>query len=375
MEAPVEALPTTLTSNVTAVRNATFLKTETEGNSGFGKPDNTDSLVLLLYSKKDAPISFAAIVSVATVLILLGVLVNGTICFVMVRGKRYRKNTSNFFILHLSVTELVVRLLIFLTVVCLLFVTWEIESVQCKLLRFFSTSFSSAIFLSLVAIAFDRYQNIIYPMKTLKSDKKPVRLVFLVWFCAITVSIPCSLSVKSIAIKETPEAQGLHFESYPDRKLCDISQNAMGQVSTTLYFILAFLIPVAVIFALYLKIAISLHQRSNKGVVHKVVARSKSKAVRMLVVAVLGYVLSLGPSTLFFMMRSYGYLENMSFEDKLILTWVVEFVTLTSSLGNPIIYSYYNGDFRKELFKVIFETTMTATKPNLPPSTAAAGKH
>lgn len=353
----MEALPPTLRPNVTAVRNSTILndETETEGNSELGRPDFTGSVVLLLHSKKEAPISFAAILSVATVFILLGVLVNGTVCFVMLRGKRNRRNTLNFFVLHLSVTELVVRLLIFLTVVCSLFATWEIESVQCKILRLFSTSFSSAVFLSLAAIAFDRYQNIIYPMNALKSNKNPVHLVFLVWLCAITISIPCVVSVNSISIKETPEAQGLNFESYPDSKLCDISQNAMGQVSTTLYFILAFVIPVAAIFALYINIAIFLHRRSNSGIMHKVVARSKSKAVRMLIVAVLGYVLSLGPASLFSMLRSYGYLGSMSFEDKLTLIWVVEFVTLTSSLGNPIIYSYYNGDFRKELVKCYFQ--------------------
>ena len=188
---------------------------------------------------------------------------------------------------------------------------------------------------SLAAIAFDRYQNIIYPMNALKSNKNPVHLVFLVWLCAITISLPCVLSAKSISIKETPEAQGLNFS---DSKLCDISQNVMGQVSTTLYLILAFLVPVAAILALYMKIAIFLHRRSNSGIMHKVVARSKTKAVRMLIVAVLGYVLSLGPASLFSMFRSYGYLGSISFEDKLTLTWVVEFVTLTSSLGNPIIY-------------------------------------
>ena len=138
-----------LRPNVTAVKNSTLLNNETENEGGnrTGNPDNTGLIVVLLHSKKEAPISFAAILSVATVFILLGVLVNGTICFVMLRGKRYRRNTSNIFILHLSVTELIVRLLNFLTVVCSLFATWEIESVQCKFLRLFSTSFSSAIFL------------------------------------------------------------------------------------------------------------------------------------------------------------------------------------------------------------------------------------
>ena len=320
--------------------------------NGRGNPDKTGVIVLLLRSHKETPISFATILSIATVLIVLGILVNGAICHVMLRGKRYRKNTSNFFILHLSVTELVVRLFIFLTVVYPYVITSEIESIQCKLLRFFSTIFASAIFVSLVAIAFDRYQNIVYPMKALKSKRKPLHLALLVWLYAATVSSTSTVGARSISIRDTPEAQGMDFNnSAADRMLCDIPQNVVGQFSTTSHFILVFLVPLVVIFVLYTKIAIFLHQRSNNGMMHKVAARSKSKAVRMLIVTVFGYVLSLGPAALFSMLRSYGILRSMSFRDMLTVSWVIELVTLTSSLGNPIIYSYYNGDFRKELVK------------------------
>ena len=335
-------------------RNLTSEKenTQKEGDREIGNPDKTGVIVLLLRSHKEAPISFATILSIATVLIVLGILVNGAICYVMLRGKRYSKNTSNFFIMHLSVTELISRLFIFLTAVYSYVITSEIESIQCRLLRFFSTIFASAVFVSLVAIAFDRYQNIVHPMKALKSKRKPLHLALLVWLYAATVSITSTVGARSISIRDTPEAQGMDFNnSASERMLCDTSQNVEGQVSTTSYFILAFLVPVIVIFVLYTKIAIFLHQRSNNGMMHKVAARSKSKAVRMLIIIVFGYLLSLGPAALFSMLRSYGILRSMSFRDMLTVSWVIELVTLTSSLGNPIIYSYYNGVFRKELAK------------------------
>jgi len=71
----------------------------------------------------------------------------------------------------------------------------------------------------------------------------------------------------------------------------------------------------------------------------------------MLILAVIGYALSLGPGALLAMLRSYGNLNNTSFYQKFAVSWMVEIVQLTSSLGNPIIYAYYNGDFRKELIK------------------------
>ena len=60
-------------------------------------------------------------------------------------------------------------------------------------------------------------------------------------------------------------------------------------------------------------------------------------------------MLSLGPAVILVMLRSYGVFNNTSFDVMLLVNWVVEFATYTSSLGNPLIYAYYNGDFRKEL--------------------------
>ena len=272
--------------------------------------DNAGILVLLIRSRKEAQLWFSSTLSIAIFLFVVGIVANGVICFVTIRGKRYKKNTSNFFILHLSVTELVLCLLIFSIVLYFLITTSEIESVQCKFLSSFSNTFASATFISLAAIASDRYQNLVYPMKALKSKRKPVHLV---WLYAILISIPSVVSVKSISIYEIPEAQGMDCENCTDMEICDMPQNTIGKVSTTSYFVFAFLVALILILALYSKIAIVLHQRSNNGIMHKVAARSKSKAVRMLVLAVFGYTLSLGPAWLFAILRSYGNHNNTSF--------------------------------------------------------------
>ena len=327
-------------------------------------PDNNGVLVLLIRSRKEAQLWFSSILSIAMFLFVFGIVANGVICFVMLRGKRYKKNTSNFFILHLSVTELVSRLLIFPIVVFSVITTSAIESIQCKFLVLFSNTFASATFISLAAIATDRYQNIVYPMKALKSRRKPVYLVFIVWLYAIVVSIPAVVSVESISIYEIPEAQGMDCKNCTDMEICDVPQNAMGQVSTTSYFVLTFLFPLILIFLLYTKVAIVLHQRSSNGIMHKVAARSKSKAVRMLVLAVFGYALSLGPASLFVTLRSYGNFNNTSFHKLFTVSWMVQILTLASSLGNPIIYAYYNGDFRKQLLKQFCRNNTKSSEPS-----------
>ena len=106
-----------------------------------------------------------------------------------------------------------------------------------------------------------------------------------------------------------------------------------GQVSTTVCFVFAFLVPLIVIFVLYTKIAFFLHQRIKIGMMHEVAARSNSKAVRMLTVAVLAGALFLGPAAFFAMLRSYGLFKSFSFGDMLNISWAIEFLTMTSSLG------------------------------------------
>ena len=312
----------------------------------------TGSTFLLIRSYEEARNIFAIIISVNLLVIVSGIIVNAGICYVMLRGKRYKRNTSNFFIAHLSVVELVFRLLVFPLIIFFAVPASGIETSQCKLISFLSMTSASAIFVSLVAIATDRYQSIVHPLKKLKSERKPVLLLCLVWLYAAIVSCPPVISVDSVPVLEIPEARGMACENCTDKKLCDIPQSPLGQSSTTLYFLLAFVVPLSVIFVLYTMVAIVLHQRGNNGMMHQVAARSKSKAVRMLIITVFGYVLSLGPAVVIAMLRSYGVFNEAPFGIMLLVSWIVQFITYTSSLANPLIYAHYNGDFRKELLRI-----------------------
>ncbi|CAH3197528.1 unnamed protein product [Porites evermanni] len=224
----------------------------------------------------------------------------------MLRKKRYNRNGSNFFIMHLSMVELFYRSLVFPIIVIFAIPAIGITDIQCKAIAFFSKTCSTAIFGSLVAIAIDRYQNIVHPLQKLKSRRKPVLLVSLLWLCATVLSCPFVASVESISVLEIPEARGMSCNECAHQKICDIPQNVLGHSSTTLYFFCAFVVPLMIISVLYIKVAIFLHQRSNNGMMNRVAARSRTKAVRMLVLIVLGYVFSLGPSVFLAMLRSFG---------------------------------------------------------------------
>ena len=79
--------------------NSTGNETQDKGEPN-RRIDKTCVILVLFRLHKEAHASFPNILSIAMVLIALGIIVNGAICFVMLRGKRFKKNTSNFFILH-----------------------------------------------------------------------------------------------------------------------------------------------------------------------------------------------------------------------------------------------------------------------------------
>lgn len=314
---------------------------------------NPGSTLSLIRSYQEARNVFAISLSLNLLLIVLGIIVNAIICYVMLRGKRYKRNSSNLFITHLSVVELVHRLVIFPILISFAIPASGIQSFQCKVVSFFSHVSASAIFVSLVAIAADRYQNIVHPLANLKSNRKPSLLLIVVWVYATVVSIPTVFSVKAVPASEIPEAKGMICDAdCAGKKLCDIPQNSLGRFSTTLYFLLAFVIQLVVIFIFYNKIAIFLHNRGKNGMMHKVAVRSTSKAIRMLIITVLGYMISLGPRVVMAVLRSYGIFNGTSFAAMFLFHALVDFASYSSSMGNPLIYSYYNGDFRKEIVRV-----------------------
>ena len=326
--------------------------------------DTRGSTLLLIRSYEEARIAFAVILSINLLVILSGIIVNAAICYVMLRGKRYKRNSSNFFITHLSVAELIYRLLVFPLIIYFAVPASGINMYQCKAVSFFTKTSASAIFVSLAVIAIDRHQKIVYPLKSLKSKRKPFLLVCLCWLYATIVSCPSVVSMDSISVLEIPEARGMVCENCADKKLCDIPQNLLGQYSTTLYFLLAFVVPLTAIFSLYARVAIFLYHRGKSGMMNPEAAKSKSKAVRMLVFTVFGYILSLGPAAVFAMLRSYSALNSKSFDAMLLVSWMVDFATYTSSLANPLIYAHYNRNFRQEINRLFCKRRLHAQNRN-----------
>ena len=296
-----------------------------------------------------------AVTSEGTVfaLIGLGIIINTTVCAVMLRNKCVLKNMSNFFIFHLSLTDLIFRVLtvgplIYLSTV---YTTKESET-PCKLLHFFSSACAAAFFFSLVVISVDVFRDAAYPLKGVMSRRTPFIVVFIAWFYAAICSAPLIYSAQSLLYTELPEvARNITGElrncSVP--KLCDLYRNWSGQLSTTLYFVMAFLAPIVVKAILFLLTVVVVTRSQKESVLSSTNAASKVRVTRMLCVLSLGVMLCWGPTVVVSMLRSYDALASLPPDSVVIVAITVELLKFVNSLFNPLIFACFIPNFRKDL--------------------------
>ena len=313
-------------------------------------------VVVLFYRTEDvAPAKFIWLLVLFCLLHVTALTLNSTICYVMVRSKCLKKNLSNVFIFHLSIADLIFRLFAAPLEVVSSLPSTKDGTLLCKASNFVSSTCSTAVFMSLVVIASDRHDKLVNPMKNLKTDRKVRAPLLAVWLYSAICSVSFLFTIESRYITELPEATGWKFSDCGNCsvvRVCDLPRDFAGQISSTLYFVLAFVAPLAAITVLYAKIVASLEHRRRQVNCAKTAMQSKRKATRMMLLVLAGFVLTWGPGIILRMLRSYGLFRDMHFEQILTLYMLAETARFFSSLVNPLIYAYYSPQFRQHFISL-----------------------
>ena len=278
-------------------------------------------------------------------LLSCGAVLNIMVVFVMVRSGKIRHNISSFLIFHLSVTHL----LLHLTVP----IFWNVHvstgnSSSCKVLVFIDYACAATIFNSLVAIAWDRHRNVLRPFDCLapRRLKTYFKLVAVIWIYAFITSVPFIYSARTeteVACSKENNAT----KTCKEYNFCDLPSDWKTQLSKTLYFLLAFVIPLMYMFITYTKIAVCLWKRSKNGTIHGAVAKRKVRPTRLMVIAVLGFGLCWGPTFLVELLNVYEVRSGNNFALRI---WCY-LAQISSSCLNPAIYAFFSPEFRKLVSK------------------------
>lgn len=326
-----------------------------------------------LYEKYIAPeyrrydIFSYIVLSLELLLALIGIIANCTVCGVLLRKKRLLKNFSNFHLFNLALTDILFR--IALAPVLITVENLEVKhgsNALCKLGAFGTYTTLAVTFMLLLGIAFDRYFHIVHPIKARYITWRYSRnVVIFSWLYAAVCSSPFLYSMKYTKTGWNATADKQEYE------LCLSSPGLPFQISSSVFLFFAFLIPLTLMAAAYGKILKVLWQRGRSKVINSHVAKAKFRAVKMMIVIVVTYFFSWGPSLIWYCLQAFERVSleytvdwksnETTVEDKikaerkyitlLVVRDVVDFFTFTSSVLNPLIFGYYDKTFREDVKK------------------------
>ena len=327
--------------------------------------DHFDHSVEPSHSEFDKYLVFSKVIFIVEVaLTLFGVTANCIICVVLRRKKRLRKNFSNFHLFNLALTDIFFRLAA--TPILLTIENTEVEhgnNAICKFAAFVSCTTLAATFLLLLGISVDRYVHIVHPLKARSITWKHSRVaIILSWLYAAACSSPLLFSVQYTMIEGNVTANGGH-------EVCLFIPGLPFQVSSAVFLVVGFLVPLVLMSASYAAILRALWMRARSKLINAQIVAAKFRAVKMMILVIGAYLLSWGPFLVWTCLQAFKVVsfedpfdtesedvhweESLENERKFIRLLVIEdvmyLVTFTSSVVNPLIFGYYNSSFQQEV--------------------------
>ncbi|TMS38476.1 hypothetical protein L596_005195 [Steinernema carpocapsae] len=284
--------------------------------------------------------------------------VSGNVCVLYVLSfKQVSLNVRTVFIANLSVSDIVMSLTSLpVTAVSIFTRDWVFPKVFCKLIGVFQ---GGSIFVSsftLTAIAVDRYFLASKPNIEVISFSRAVSIVAVIWSVGYGLASP--VAIFSRAESYPPFCGYFCEESWPD---ISNGVSKMRRFYGLTVLVLQFGVPVLIsslcYFAVSRVISRQIEKRRRQHMLpdneQKLVSR-KNRSLRMMVSMVLGLVLAWLPLNLINLWRDFDSTEEPSKWFSLLFAGG-HVIAMTSAALNPVIYSWFNPQF-KEILQNIFET-------------------
>ncbi|KAK8785655.1 hypothetical protein V5799_007982 [Amblyomma americanum] len=175
------------------------------------------------------------------VIFIVGLLGNGLVVLVVLRNRQMR-STINFFIMNLSVADLL------FIVVCVPFTAWDymlnywsFGDAWCRIHLYIFTVCAGASIYTLVLMSADRFLAVVYPLRSMpiRTPTNAFRRILLTWIIILVACVPVLLSHGMVIVN--------------DLSFCTFRVDA-GYDKAALYvsiFMIAFVVPLALILASY----------------------------------------------------------------------------------------------------------------------------
>ncbi|XP_037632834.1 neuropeptide FF receptor 1 like 2 [Sebastes umbrosus] len=297
---------------------------------------------------------------------LLCMVGNILVCLIVLENRRMR-TVTNLFILNLAISDLLVGIFcIPTTLVDNLITGWPFSNTVCKMSGFVQGMSVSASVFTLVAIAVERFRCIVYPLQPKPTVLVAKAAIVLIWVLAVVIMCPAAVA---LTVDEVP----FHYMVYNNDVnhtfplyTCyeNFANPQMRKVYTAVLFAHIYLVPLTVITLMYGSIGGKLcstvvanrePQLANGAVQvggrragQPMISQKKIRVVKMLILVALLFMLSWLPLWTLMMMTDYAGLDRDQLD--LLTSYIFPFahwLAFSNSSVNPIIYGYYNENFKR----------------------------
>ncbi|XP_072319740.1 G-protein coupled receptor 83-like [Eucyclogobius newberryi] len=283
------------------------------------------------------------LVAAYSLIIVISLFGNTLVCHVLVKNKRAQSPTS-LFIMNLAVADIFITVLNTpFTLVRFVYSTWVFGRSMCHISRFVQYCSLHVSTLTLTAIALDRRQVILHPLRPRMSLTQGGCWVAVIWIMGSCFSLPHAIYQQLLTFTYSKEKE---------RRLCvpDFPEpsEVYWQYIDLLTFVLLYMLPLLIITASYTTVARRLWRHNAIGdttIAQNATQRRKRRRTLAMLLVVVGVF-----AVCWFPLNCYVVLlSSQAIQSSNALYFCFHWLAMSSTCYNPFIYCCLNPTFRQEL--------------------------
>nr|XP_057925749.1 neuropeptide FF receptor 1 like 2 [Doryrhamphus excisus] len=334
--------------------------------------DSTNNITLLPYYPHAWYVATSYILAYLFIF-LLCVVGNILVCLIVL-GSRRMQTVTNIFILNLAISDLLVGIFcIPTTLVDNLITGWPFSNMVCKMSGFVQGVSVSASVFTLVAIAVERFRCIVYPLHPKTTLCIAKAAIGLIWVLAMAIMCPAAVALTVEEVSFHNMVCNDDFNHTMPVYVCyeNFGNPKMTKVYTVVLFAHIYVVPLMIIAVTYGCIGVKLcspgfaNRRPQGANVQRVISQKKMQAIKMLILVTLLFMLSWLPLWTLMIMADFAGLESDQID--LLTSYIFPFahwLAFANSSINPVVYGYYNDNFKKGFQVVCRSRTFSCLVPS-----------
>ncbi|XP_015037452.2 neuropeptide F receptor isoform X1 [Drosophila pseudoobscura] len=348
-----------------ALTNGTINVTTTEYNETGRGPLDPELVERFLSNRAvDSP-WYHMLISMYSVLIVFGALGNTLVVIAVVR-KPIMRTARNLFILNLAISDLLLCLVTMpLTLVEILTKYWPLGScsILCKIVAMLQALCIFVSTISITAIAFDRYQVIVYPTRDSLQFVGAVTILAGIWLLALLLASPMFI-YKELLSEDTPlllQQIGLQEQI---RFCIEDWPTSNGRFYYSIFSLcVQYLVPILIVSVAYFGIYNKLKNRITVVTVQASSQRKVERGRRMkrtnclLISIAVIFGVSWLPLNFFNLYADMQRSGSGPTSNMLVIYAICHMIGMSSACSNPLLYGWLNDNFRKEFQELICRCT------------------